>query len=494
MIASVISSSTAGVGAAPAHSAQVDRLAGDHGTPACAAAGRSLLGARVEDLLRAPLRDRDHRRAGDSASRADAGLAAHRPEVGLLGRGALRIDDHDAARPGAPRPARRATSPRRPCPGRTGICRACAGTARPPERPNRLALARNRGQRPASVDEVRDDQRVDVGHVVGRDDHPAGRRHVAPARSRCASSQHLHQRLDTMASRTYAARIPSSASAPRSLHRLVPATESCLATVPVGTARGRIAAVAGDWTVVVPVKPLAAAKSRLRGAVPDAEHAELALRHGSWTRWRRCCACPAVRGVLVVHRRPGRRRRSRRWAPGACRTTRRRAERGDRASARTPSRGLAGRGPRWRPTCRRCGPAELRGRARAAGGRSFVRDAGGHRHRAAGRAAGRGAGSALRARLGGGARRLRRRGARPGTGPACAGRRHPGRPARRPASSAPASPTSSGSRADRCRERWRPTTRTRGPGRCSSTTGASWRSRRRRSPRPACGCCVRASG
>jgi 2-phospho-L-lactate guanylyltransferase len=35
--------------------------------------------------------------------------------------------------------------------------------------------------------------------------------------------------------------------------------------------------VVQDWTAVIPVKRLSAAKSRLRGAVPDARHAELAL-------------------------------------------------------------------------------------------------------------------------------------------------------------------------------------------------------------------------
>jgi 2-phospho-L-lactate/phosphoenolpyruvate guanylyltransferase len=35
--------------------------------------------------------------------------------------------------------------------------------------------------------------------------------------------------------------------------------------------------VANDWTVVIPVKRLGAAKSRLRGAVPDARHEDLAL-------------------------------------------------------------------------------------------------------------------------------------------------------------------------------------------------------------------------
>ena len=32
-----------------------------------------------------------------------------------------------------------------------------------------------------------------------------------------------------------------------------------------------------DWTAVIPVKRLSAAKSRLRGAVPAARHADLAL-------------------------------------------------------------------------------------------------------------------------------------------------------------------------------------------------------------------------
>jgi 2-phospho-L-lactate guanylyltransferase len=57
--------------------------------------------------------------------------------------------------------------------------------------------------------------------------------------------------------------------------------------------------VAEDWTAVIPVKPLAGAKSRLRGAVPDAEHADLALAliRDTVAAVR---ACPAVRVVLVV--------------------------------------------------------------------------------------------------------------------------------------------------------------------------------------------------
>lgn len=40
---------------------------------------------------------------------------------------------------------------------------------------------------------------------------------------------------------------------------------------------GRLGSVVGDWTVVIPVKRLSAAKTRLRGAVPAARHADLAL-------------------------------------------------------------------------------------------------------------------------------------------------------------------------------------------------------------------------
>ncbi|MCM0678273.1 2-phospho-L-lactate guanylyltransferase, partial [Micromonospora phytophila] len=53
------------------------------------------------------------------------------------------------------------------------------------------------------------------------------------------------------------------------------------------------------WTVVVPVKPLAAAKSRLRGALPAVPHEVLALALAADTV-RAVRACPAVAEVLVV--------------------------------------------------------------------------------------------------------------------------------------------------------------------------------------------------
>lgn len=54
-----------------------------------------------------------------------------------------------------------------------------------------------------------------------------------------------------------------------------------------------------SWTVVVPVKRLGAAKSRLRGALPAVPHEELALALAADTV-RAVRACPAVAEVLVV--------------------------------------------------------------------------------------------------------------------------------------------------------------------------------------------------
>jgi 2-phospho-L-lactate guanylyltransferase len=48
--------------------------------------------------------------------------------------------------------------------------------------------------------------------------------------------------------------------------------------------------VAHEWTAVIPVKRLSVAKSRLRGAVPDARHAELAL----------AMVCDTVTAVLAA--------------------------------------------------------------------------------------------------------------------------------------------------------------------------------------------------
>ncbi|MGC5050584.1 2-phospho-L-lactate guanylyltransferase [Micromonospora sp. DT48] len=54
-----------------------------------------------------------------------------------------------------------------------------------------------------------------------------------------------------------------------------------------------------SWTVVVPVKRLAAAKSRLRGGLPGVPHQDLALALATDTL-AAVRACPAVAEVLVV--------------------------------------------------------------------------------------------------------------------------------------------------------------------------------------------------
>jgi 2-phospho-L-lactate guanylyltransferase len=54
-----------------------------------------------------------------------------------------------------------------------------------------------------------------------------------------------------------------------------------------------------DWTAVIPVKSLSAAKSRLRGAVADARHEDLALAMVRDTV-AAVVACSAVGAVLVV--------------------------------------------------------------------------------------------------------------------------------------------------------------------------------------------------
>jgi 2-phospho-L-lactate guanylyltransferase len=54
-----------------------------------------------------------------------------------------------------------------------------------------------------------------------------------------------------------------------------------------------------EWTVLVPVKDLGSAKSRLRGALPGVPHADLVLALVLDTL-AAALACPAVAGVLVV--------------------------------------------------------------------------------------------------------------------------------------------------------------------------------------------------
>jgi 2-phospho-L-lactate guanylyltransferase len=62
--------------------------------------------------------------------------------------------------------------------------------------------------------------------------------------------------------------------------------------------------VVNDWTAVIPVKRMSAAKSRLRGAVPDPRHEELALAMVRDTV-AAVLACGAIADLLVVTDDPG---------------------------------------------------------------------------------------------------------------------------------------------------------------------------------------------
>ena len=119
-------------------------------SPACAAPAAACVVRGSKSSLRPPHRDRDHRGAGGEPEPGGAGLAAHRPQVGLLGGGALGVDQDTlaglAARPTAASSAFTAST----VPRSTGVCStACS------QRPstgilNTLALARKTGHRPAS--------------------------------------------------------------------------------------------------------------------------------------------------------------------------------------------------------------------------------------------------------------------------------------------------------------------------------------------------------
>ena len=55
------------------------------------------LRVRRQQLVRAPLPDRDHRAAGGQGDARRAGLAGHRPQVGIAGERALGVDHHALA-------------------------------------------------------------------------------------------------------------------------------------------------------------------------------------------------------------------------------------------------------------------------------------------------------------------------------------------------------------------------------------------------------------
>jgi 2-phospho-L-lactate guanylyltransferase len=131
-----------------------------------------------------------------------------------------------------------------------------------------------------------------------------------------------------------------------------------------------------NWTAVIPVKRLAVAKSRLRGAVPPAHHQDLALAMVRDTV-AAVLDCPEVAELLVVTDDPGAARAAR--ALGA-RAVPDRPETGLNDAMRHGADEIAGLGVRRvvlagdLPALR---PAELAGALDRAGQRSFVADAAG---------------------------------------------------------------------------------------------------------------------
>ena len=135
-----------------------------------------------------------------------------------------------------------------------------------------------------------------------------------------------------------------------------------------------------SWTVIVPVKRLASAKSRLRGALPAAAHAALVMAW-PWTRSAQRWPPAWSAGSWSSRRSPVTALVAGTGAEAILDDPRRRAQ---RRAAATPRRGRSrGRrracpaSPRSPATCRPCGHRSWPTALRAAGptGRSFVPDA-----------------------------------------------------------------------------------------------------------------------
>ncbi len=191
-----------------------------------------------------------------------------------------------------------------------------------------------------------------------------------------------------------------------------PAAKSCpapgawRATPGPAPVPGTMSGCVANWAVVLPVKPPAAGKSRLRGALPGVPHdaAGAGPRPGHGAA---ALACAERGRGDRGHRRPP--ARPRRWPtlerPAACRSTPGGGLNPRAARAAPGRRRPAGRRPAGRPAgaaTRADAGAPPCGLAATDAAR-YVRRRARHRHRAAGRAAGRTAGS----RVSGWARRRR---------------------------------------------------------------------------------------
>ena len=244
----------------------------------------------------------------------------------------------------------------------TGIWSAPLQHAADEEDPEQRVLGQEARDPPGVPDEPGEDQRVGVRDVVGGHQHPAGRRDVLPPPP-ADLEEHRDQRVDH---HHREAEPEAHASPPRPQHLgpplpipVLPVSRSLYARrrrCPRAPAAG-LPLGAVRWSVVVPVKRLDVAKSRLYAAGrPRPEHAELALALALDT----VAAAVASRRGGPGRGGDGRPRRGRRGPRG--RGRRRRGRAGRRAEPGARARGRAGR--RARPgrrgggccprTCRRC--------------------------------------------------------------------------------------------------------------------------------------------
>ena len=210
-----------------------------------------------------------------------------------------------------------------------------------------------------AVAEQGDRAPVGVGQVVRGQDDAAGLRDVLLARPPVPDQQPQHRGAGRSGEQPPARGVALG-------RRLASAfAHEVSLLVQVVRCRGRIECMTDKaWSVLMPVKVLAGAKSRLADAWPVPRRAELALALASDT-------VTAVLGVRRGraghrhHRRPGRRGgagRARR--DGRAGRAARRAQPGAAARRRgaPPPAGPATGRPRCPPTCPRCGPSRSAGR------------------------------------------------------------------------------------------------------------------------------------
>ena len=175
MIRSVASANVVGADRPVAQLVQLDRVTDQEPQRLAGQQLREVDLPAVHQLLGAPLPDRDHRTPGPQGDPGGAGLAGHRPQVGVAGDRALRVDHHRLALVhGLDRGQQRV--------GRLGglaLHRDLTARAQDPA-DHRDAEQGRLGQEPRPApgegQELSERERVGVGDVVDHEDHAAGLR------------------------------------------------------------------------------------------------------------------------------------------------------------------------------------------------------------------------------------------------------------------------------------------------------------------------------